>query len=134
MRWIALVVLSGMLFAFGNCHAQDSLVPPPPTSSESTKLDLDACVAMAMMSHPRLFEANARVSEAQGSAVQAGLYPNPRIDSGNPQVIGPNRTGVYSIGVTQEIVRGKKLQLDQAARRKRLIRRLGIRYASVSKS
>lgn len=115
MRWIALFVLSGMLLAFANCQAQDSLVPPPPTSSDSTKLDLDACVAMAMMSHPRLFEANARVSEAQGTAVQAGLYPNPRIDSGNPQVIGPNRTGVYSIGVTQEIVRGKKLQLDQAA-------------------
>lgn len=117
MRWTALVVLTGLLFAPAIGRAQDAqnAVPPAPVSENPSHLSLEDCVEMAMMSHPRLFEANARISEAQGGAIQAGLYPNPRLDSGNPQVIGPNRTGIYSFGVMQEIVRGQKLQLDQAA-------------------
>ncbi|WP_010584406.1 TolC family protein [Schlesneria paludicola] len=121
MRWIALVVLIGLpgLISMASSAETADPIPPAPDHSEaaavSARIDLDECVALALASHPRLTEYNARISEAHGSAVQAGLYPNPRVDSGNPQVIGPTRTGVYSIGLTQEVVRGGKLKLDRAA-------------------
>ena len=80
-----------------------------------TLFTLTECVEMALANHPALSEASARIDESRGQVVQAGLYPNPRIDSGNPQTIGPRRTSVYTIGLTQEIVRGGKLKYDQAA-------------------
>ncbi len=80
-----------------------------------TGLTLEECASLAMSNHPGLFEASARIDESRGAVAQARLYPNPRIDSGNPQTIGPKKTGVYTIGLTQEIVRGGKLKLDQAA-------------------
>lgn len=121
MRWIALVVLTGLpgLISMASSAETADPVTPAPNRSDTepvrSTIDLDECVSLALASHPRLSEYQARISEAHGGAVQAGLYPNPRIDSGNPQVIGPNRTGVYSIGVTQDVVRGGKLKLDRAA-------------------
>lgn len=117
MRWIAALV---MLSVSGRNCAADPIdpadgVPPPPDGKTVSKMTLDDCVALAMSGHPRLSEAYARISEAQGNVVQAGLYPNPRVDSGNPQTIGPSRTGIYTIGLTQEVVRGGKLKLDRAA-------------------
>lgn len=78
-------------------------------------LTLEQCVALALESHPQLAGAGAQVDEARGLAYQAGLYPNPRLDSGNPQVIGRSPSSVYSVGVTQEIVSAGKLRLKQAA-------------------
>ncbi|MEI8211944.1 MAG: TolC family protein [Planctomycetota bacterium] len=75
---------------------------------------LDQAVAMAISNHPSLREARAAIDEARGFAYQAGLYPNPRIDSGNPQTLG-GANSVYSFGVTQEVIRGGKRQLDVAA-------------------
>ena len=92
----------------------DIVLPSPDMATVST-MNLDECVALALASHPRLIESDARVTEAHGAAVQAGLYPNPRLDSGNPQTIGPNRTGIYTIGLTQEVIRGGKLKLDRSA-------------------
>lgn len=129
MRWIALIVLAGMpgLVAFGAPAETADAVPPAPDQHAAgeqipaaepyvgPKLDLDQCVSLALLTHPRLIESDARISEARGEAVQAGLYPNPRVDSGNPQTIGGSRTGIYTIGLTQEVVRGGKLQLSQAA-------------------
>jgi cobalt-zinc-cadmium efflux system outer membrane protein len=117
MRWIALLVFAGIpgLIAAVEPANRNNVVPPSPDAPAVETMTLDECVALALSSHPRLVEYDARVTEAQGSAVQAGLYPNPRIDSGNPQTIGGKRTSVYSVGVTQEIVRGGKLKLDRAA-------------------
>ena len=56
----------------------------------------------------------ARVEAAQGVAVQARLWPNPRIDSGNPQQLA-SYSSVYSTGFIQTIVTKGKLRLDQAA-------------------
>ena len=88
---------------------------PVAAMEAGTQLTLDECVSIALLNHPGLAEASARIDESRGAVVQARLYPNPRIDSGNPQTIGPQRTGVYTVGLTQEIVRGGKLRLDQAA-------------------
>lgn len=81
---------------------------------EADRLTIQDCVAIANQHHPLLIGASARVDEARGDLVQAGLYKNPRLDSGNPQTIGPTNSSVYSFGVTQEIIRGGKRQLDQA--------------------
>ena len=109
---IVLIVIPGLLLADDPAPLAEGQIPPAPAVAPLT---LDECVALALASHPRLVEADARIDEARGSAVQAGLYPNPRLDSGNPQTIGPKRTGVFSVGVTQEIVRAGKLKLDRAA-------------------
>ena len=118
MRWIAFVigiVLPAFVIAAESVEVADTLPPAPGPVESTATLTLDQCVAIALTSHPRLAESLARVTESHGSAVQAGLYPNPRVDSGNPQTIGPNRTGIYTIGLTQEVVRGGKLKLDRAA-------------------
>lgn len=117
MRWIALfVVLASAGFVFADEPADSAdVIPPSPALQNGRTMDLDQCVALALTSHPRLVESNARITEAYGLAHQAGLYPNPRVDSGNPQTIGPNRTGIYTIGLTQAVVRGGKLKLDKAA-------------------
>jgi cobalt-zinc-cadmium efflux system outer membrane protein len=63
---------------------------------------------------PVLRQARADVDEARGLAIQAGLYPNPRFDTGNPQQLGGSNT-LFNGGLTQEWVRGGKLRLDVAA-------------------
>jgi outer membrane protein, heavy metal efflux system len=80
----------------------------------ATGLRLDEAVEIAINNHPALREARAAIDETRGQAYQASLYPNPRIDSGNPQTIGGTNS-VYSFGVTQEVIRGGKRQLDVAA-------------------
>ena len=113
MRWIAfiIVIIVPYLFVAAEPVETIDLIPPAPGAAVSTAtITLEECISIALASHPRLAESLARVTESQGSAVQAGLYPNPRIDSGNPQTISPNRTSVYSFGLTQEVVRGGEIK------------------------
>lgn len=109
MRMIALSSL--VLFLFGLPLRAEEIPPPPAAPS----LTLDECVAWAILRHPRLVESGFQIDQSRGSALQAGLYPNPRVDSGNPQVIGPQRSTVLTTGLTQEVVTAGKLKLDQAA-------------------
>lgn len=115
MRWIVLCGILGLPFLALAAEPQRAAEQPPIAAPAGSRLTLQECVAKALASHPGLAEASARIDESRGQVLQAGLYPNPRIDSGNPQTIGPKRTGVYTTGLTQEIVRGGKLKLDQAA-------------------
>ena len=122
MRWIFLFGIIGLSsLALAEEPRRSVDVPPAPAASvtpaeaSASRLKLEECVAIALANHPSLAEASARIDESRGQIVQARLYPNPRIDSGNPQTIGPKKTGVYTTGLTQEIVRGGKLKLDQAA-------------------
>lgn len=117
MRWIAMLVAAGIPCLMMAAEPADfaESVPPSPDEVSLSKMTLEQCVSLALGNHPRLSEYDARVTEAEGTAVQAGLYPNPRIDSGNPQTIGGGRTGIYTIGVTQEVIRGGKLKLQRAA-------------------
>lgn len=116
MRCIVAIGIIGIL-----SHVALAAEPRPAPSVTAaaeplgTRLKLEECVAIALSNHPGLAEASARIDETRGQVVQARLYPNPRVDSGNPQTIGPKKTGIYTTGLTQEIVRGGKLKLDQAA-------------------
>jgi cobalt-zinc-cadmium efflux system outer membrane protein len=89
--------------------AQESIPPPPQVG-----LTLDQAVDIALRNSPTLREAQARVIQARGRAIQAGLYPNPRLDSGNPQQLGGTQ-GLYNLGITQDWVRGGKLRLSRSA-------------------
>ncbi|MBX9789975.1 MAG: TolC family protein [Pirellulales bacterium] len=66
--------------------------------------------------HPLLRAARARIGEAQGQAIQAGLLPNPQQNSGNPVQLG-GRNSTYSAGVIQQVPTAGKLRLDVAAAR-----------------
>ena len=70
--------------------------------------------AIANTSHPLLQRDLSRIDSARGDALQAGLYPNPRFDTNNPQVFaGQNST--FNAGVQQEFVVMGKKRLDRAA-------------------
>ncbi len=100
------------------CQSHADEVPPAPatkTVPEMPGLTLDECVSWTLMRHPRLVEAGFQIDQSRGNALQAGLYPNPRLDSGNPQTIGPQRATILTTGLTQEVVTAGKLKLDQAA-------------------
>jgi cobalt-zinc-cadmium efflux system outer membrane protein len=86
------------------------LLPPIPGSI----LSLEDTAWLAMTYSPVLRQARADVDEARGLAIQAGLYPNPRFDTGNPNQLGGSNT-LFDGGLTQEWVRGGKLKLDVAA-------------------
>lgn len=92
----------------------------PPPLQVGGPMSLDQCVNIAQANHPKLAAARANVDQAYGQMVQAGLYPNPRVDNGNPQFIMGGQNSVYNAGLTQTVVRGGKLRLSQGAAREAL--------------
>lgn len=111
MRWLAIIVLVATPWI---ARAED-IPPSPDPIPANAGMTLDECIAWAQMRHPKLFEAGYQIDQARGDAYQAGLYPNPRIDSGNPQTIGPKGTTVLTTGLTQNVITAGKLKLDRAA-------------------
>ncbi|MBS0208582.1 MAG: TolC family protein [Planctomycetes bacterium] len=92
----------------------------PPALQAIAPLTLGQCSGLALANHPNLIVAQANVEQAYGQVVQAGLYPNPRLDNGNPQFILGGLNSVYNVGLTQTVVRGGKLRLSQSAAREAL--------------
>lgn len=90
--------------------AQTEPVPTP----QSEGIGVQELTDIALAHSPRLRRAWAEAEQARGEAIQAGMYPNPRFESGNPQQLGGMQS-VYSGGITQEVVRGGKLKLSRAA-------------------
>jgi outer membrane protein, heavy metal efflux system len=88
--------------------------PAPPVADADQSLNLDKLVELTLAHNPILLRDLAKVESARGQALQAGLYPNPRLDSGNPQVIA-GRNSLLSVGVMQDVVTKGKLGLDTAA-------------------
>ena len=114
-------ILATVLHQVGNSQVVEPIAPTMDAYLSGSiaepvapALRLDDAVGIAVNNHPALREARAAIDETRGLAYQASLYPNPRIDSGNPQTIG-GANSVYSFGVTQEVIRGGKRQLDVAA-------------------
>ncbi|HTU25457.1 MAG TPA: TolC family protein [Pirellulales bacterium] len=140
-HWLAALALGALLVAVtaGNVGGQEDVRPPrpdaattlpppvpPPAAGETDSgvellppvagsiLSLQDVAWLAMTYNPTLRQARANVDEARGLAIQAGLYPNPRFDTGNPQQLGGSNT-LFDGGLTQEWVRGGKLRLDVSA-------------------
>ncbi len=102
------------------CHARYCAAgaPEPVPAGKITQRDqvltLERATALAVANSPLIGQAQAHVDQAQGLAIQAGLYPNPIQNSGNPVQLGGNN-GLYSVGFSQEIVRAGKIELNRSA-------------------
>jgi cobalt-zinc-cadmium efflux system outer membrane protein len=91
-------------------HVEPALTP--------TTLGLNELLALAQSRNPDVVAAVARVGEARGQMVQAGLYPNPTVGySGNQINDGPGTAGQQGGFASQEFVTGGKLSLAREAAR-----------------
>jgi cobalt-zinc-cadmium efflux system outer membrane protein len=92
----------------------DDVAASAPNDGNPPVLTLEYLSRLAVENHPLLQRDLARIEAAAGGALQAGLYPNPRFDTNNPQVFnGPNTA--LNVGIQQDIVVKGKLRLDRAA-------------------
>jgi outer membrane protein, heavy metal efflux system len=79
---------------------------------------IDDLLALARIRNPDLAAAAARVGEARGRMVQAGLYPNPTVGySANQINDGPGTAGQQGGFITQEFVTAGKLRIATDAAR-----------------
>lgn len=101
---------------------KDNALPMPrkvPTGSPTVQAgyDLNALIALTLQHNPRLAQAAYAIDAARGRATQAGLYPNPVLSVTADEVA--DRTGrpgiINAPQISQEIVRGGKLELSRAA-------------------
>jgi len=108
----------------GGEHAAEMFEPVPPPAQggdpaaaagpQGTILTLDQATDLALRSNPILLKARAQIDSKTGTAIQAGIPPNPRYDTNNPQVFAGNQSQ-YNVGFMQEIPVKGKLRLDRAA-------------------
>ena len=93
---------------------ESSLIDEATSSTPVRTWTLLELEAVADEIHPALQRDRSRIEAARGDALQAGLYPNPRFDTNNPQVYN-GQNSLFNAGVMQEfVVKGKK-RLDRAA-------------------
>lgn len=105
-----LLVLACWCGSVAALRAQPAAAP----SDAEQPWTLEQLEALAEQYNPILPRGRAQIEASRGSAQQAGIWPNPRFDTNNPQVINGRNTAL-NVGVQMEIpVMGKK-RLDQAA-------------------
>jgi cobalt-zinc-cadmium efflux system outer membrane protein len=123
---LSLLALVGILLTPANdTVAQSNLpvettLPIPQRIPEPGPWSLEVLENLAVDQNAILRRDLAQVESLRGSALQAGLYPNPRFDTGNPPVILAGKESQYNFGFQQEIVVGGKLKLDRAAVERRV--------------
>ncbi len=99
----------------GAARAPEPLPEPASTAGQRDHvLTLERATRLAIANSPVVGLARAGVDRAAGLAVQAGLYPNPVQNSGNPNQLGGNNS-LYSVGFSQEVVRAGKIDLNRSA-------------------
>lgn len=81
---------------------------------ESAVFSLMDLTAIAEQEHPKLRKARSEIEAAMGARVQAGLYPNPRMETNNPE-IWAGRDSQVNFGWQQDFITKGKLRLDKAA-------------------
>ena len=95
--------------------------PPAPTTSFATDrtngaspLTLDTLETLARENNPTVVQAQAQIEGERAKALQAGLYPNPRIGYLGEQIGVEGTVGEFQGGfVQQEIVTAGKLRLSR---------------------
>lgn len=93
------------------------LEPEPvdiPAAAPSPELTLPQLEEIALSSNPALAEAQARVDAACGKWVQVGLPPNSVLGYSGQQIGSHGEAEQQGVYISQEIVRGGKLQLNRA--------------------
>lgn len=71
-------------------------------------------VGLAIANNPILRKAEAEIEAVMGERVQAGLYPNPNMETNNPEVFAGQNSFV-NFGWAQTIIVKGKMRLDKAA-------------------
>lgn len=96
----------------------DAIRPASAIEPAPAVAGLNDLLALAQARNPDVAAAAARVGEARGRMVQAGLYPNPTVGySGNQINDGPGTAGQQGGYVAQEFVTAGKLRIATAAAR-----------------
>lgn len=93
----------------------DTPAPTGTTPTPSTNLTLAEMQRLALENSPALKQAEAEVAAARGSAIQAGLYPNPKFGYQGDQIGSGHTAGQQGAFLNQTIVTKDKLTLAQAA-------------------
>lgn len=91
-----------------------SLLAPEIPAVEMEPLTLAEFESLAFQNNPTLAAAAARIDSARGKQVQAGLYPNPVIGYHGVEIGLRGTSGQQGAFVSQQLVTGGKLGLDQA--------------------
>jgi cobalt-zinc-cadmium efflux system outer membrane protein len=94
--------------------SSEPIAAPPAQQGEAESWTLERVTRIAEMYNPVLRRAVARIQSARGDALQAGLYPNPRFDTNNPEVFAGSASN-FNAGFMQDIVVKGKLRLERAA-------------------
>lgn len=97
-------------------HEQNSpeTVPSPETDGQGHPLTLEALQEIAFANNPTLGAAAARIRVARGRQIQAGLYPNPMVGYHATQIGNGGSSGAQGGFISQRLITGGKLGLDQA--------------------
>ncbi|MBC7853922.1 MAG: hypothetical protein IAF94_10830, partial [Pirellulaceae bacterium] len=116
MRGLLCAMAVMVLFAAdaaGQNGVPEDLPAVAPVVVQSNAWTLTELQGWAEQHSPDLSRAAADIEIQRGRAWQAGLYRNPELQGGSPQLGG--RDSQYYAMLSQEIVTGRKLQLDRAA-------------------
>ncbi len=97
--------------------SQPPLFAPEPiqTPAPRQQLSLPDLEQMALHNNPSLGRALAQVQIAKGQWVQVGLPPNPSVGYSGQQLGSAGLSEQHGVYVTQEIIRGGKLNLNRQA-------------------
>lgn len=89
---------------------------PPPINGEHIPrpLTLEDLERIAMECNPTMVQARLTIRAAQGTCVQAGLYPNPRAAYIADEIGNDGTAGLQGAGISQEVVTAGKLRLGRA--------------------
>ena len=92
---------------------------PPPVGPQllpgQAALTLDEAQRLAMSRSPLIRQAAADVEAARGTAIQAGLHPNPHVGYQADDINTGSTAGYQGVGISQTISTGGKLKLARSA-------------------
>jgi cobalt-zinc-cadmium efflux system outer membrane protein len=91
------------------------IAPPAPEKQSSSRIALADLEQLALLNNPTLAKAHAQVQVAKGQWVQVGLAPNPSVGYSGQQIGSGGLAEQHGVYMTQEIVRGGKLNLNRQA-------------------
>lgn len=90
-------------------------VLPKHSAPQASEMTLDGLESLAWSNNPTLVQAQAQVGAARGKALQAGLYPNPKLSYVGEQIGVMGTPGEWQGGeLQQEIVTAGKLRLSRS--------------------
>jgi cobalt-zinc-cadmium efflux system outer membrane protein len=90
-------------------------LPQPPPGPDGRPVTLADLQQQALASSPLIRQADAAVEAARGVAIQAGLYPNPRVGYDGDSINQANTAGSQGGFVEQTVKTAKKLRVARAA-------------------